>query len=70
MKKILRKGESNKYYAKCYYCDTEFEYELSDVVTSWNRNAMSHVRVVTCPVCNRELLHTDGIKSNISTESL
>lgn len=70
MKKILRKAGSNKFYMKCYYCDTEFEYDNEDVVTLWNKRAMSHMRVVTCPCCNRELQHSDSIKSNISTESL
>nr|DAV61587.1 MAG TPA: hypothetical protein [Caudoviricetes sp.] len=31
---------------------------------------MTHLKVVTCPCCNRELIHNDGVRSNISTESL
>ena len=70
MKRILRKAEKSNYFIKCYYCDTEFEYDNEDVVTSWNKKAMSHMRVVTCPCCNRELQHSDSTKSNISIESL
>lgn len=70
MKRILGKVERANFYIKCYYCDTEFEYDKSDVETQWNSMSRSHQRVVTCPCCNRPLLHKDGIRSNISTESL
>mgnify|MGYP001678167483 CR=1 FL=1 len=70
MKRILRKAESSKFYKKCYYCDTEFEYERSDIKASWDSRFMTHLKVVTCPCCNRELIHNDGVRSNISTESL
>jgi len=70
MKRILGKVEMSKYYIKCYYCDTEFEYDKSDVETLWNKQARSHQRMVTCPCCNRQLLHRDSLRSNISTESL
>lgn len=69
MKRILRKVES-RFVTKCYYCDTEFEYELSDVETKWNQRALAHFKVVTCPCCGRELLHHDSIKSDIYTQSL
>lgn len=70
MKRVLRKVERANFYMKCYYCDTEFEYDPSDVVIKWNWKSMSHMKVVSCPCCNRELLHRDSIRSNISTEAL
>lgn len=70
MKMILGKVGNSKYFIKCYYCDTEFGYDQEDVVTLWNKRAMSHIRVVTCPCCNMELQHSYSTKSNISTESL
>ena len=70
MKKILRGAERVKYRAKCNYCDTEFEYEISDVKSIFSIHLMSNMRVVTCPCCERELAHLDSVRSNISTESL
>ena len=34
MKKILKLGSTKKYRAKCPVCDTEFEYQRTDVAYS------------------------------------
>ena len=63
MKKILRQV-GTKYRAKCYQCDTEFEYESSDLVHS---NAFKFIGV-TCPNCGSLLEHKGNPSSKLTTE--
>lgn len=66
MKKILRVGNIKKYRTKCSVCDTEFEYQRTDVVFS----TKLYCAVVECPSCGNMILHKDSIQSNITTEQL
>ena len=66
MKKILKRGSIKKYRTKCNICDTEFEYQYTDVVFS----TVLHCAVVECPSCGNKILHKYSLQSNLTTESL
>lgn len=66
MKKILRQGNIKKYRAKCPVCDTEFEYQRSDVAYSNDLQGA----VVECPDCGMLIQHHGNPSSNITTEQL
>ena len=66
MKKILRQGNTSKYRAKCEVCDTEFEYQVSDLVFV-KKVAMT---CVECPSCGTLIQHKGNQRSNITTENL
>ena len=66
MKKILRQGNTKKYRAKCGCCDTEFEYQVSDLIFVKKLNMVC----VECPSCNILIQHKGNPSSNITTEQL
>lgn len=66
MKKILRQGSIKKYRTKCNVCDTEFEYQSTDIAFS----TQLHCAVVECPSCGNMILHKYSLQSNITTEQL
>jgi phage terminase large subunit GpA-like protein len=66
MKKILRQGSTKKYRAKCNCCDTEFEYQVDDLVFIKKLNMVC----VECPNCNILIQHKGNPSSNITTEQL
>ena len=66
MKKILKLGSTKKYRAKCAVCDTEFEYQRSDIMY----DARVQARVVECPNCGILIEHQGNPGSNITTEQL
>ena len=66
MKKILRQGSTKKYRARCAVCDTEFEYQKSDVFYE----KRVQMRVVECPGCGILIQHKGNPGSNITTEQL
>lgn len=66
MKKILRQGSTKKFRAKCFSCDTEFEYEAEDL----HYNQYVHHTTVTCPQCGSEIYHRNNPCSQITTENL
>lgn len=66
MKKILRQGSTKKYRAKCFACDTEFEYQTSDLVFI-KRVLMT---CVECPNCGILIQHVGNPSSKLTTESL
>lgn len=70
MKKILSKGSTSKYRARCPFCDCEFEYQLDDVYTYQTVMQYSRNRFVDCPCCNMVLYHSENASTRISTESL
>lgn len=57
MKKILR--GPMVYRIKCMFCDTEFEYDFSEVTTAASFLDM----VVQCPTCKAFLKHKDSIST-------
>ena len=66
MKKILRQGSTKKYRARCMVCDTEFEYQKSDVFYE----KRVQMRVVECPDCGSLIRHQGNPSSNVTTERL
>ena len=66
MKKILRLGNTKKYRAKCHVCDTDFEYQVSDLVFIKKIGMVC----VECPSCGILIQHKGNISSNINTEQL
>jgi hypothetical protein len=66
MKKILRQGNTKKYRTKCYVCDTEFEYQTSDLIMVKQFGMIC----VGCPHCNTLIEHKGNPSSNITTESI
>lgn len=66
MKKILRQGSTKKYRAKCPVCDTEFEYQTTDLVFIEG----VPVICVECPDCGMPIQHKGNPSSNITTEQL
>lgn len=66
MKKILRQGNTKKYRAKCGCCDTEFEYQTSDLVFVKRVSVIC----VECPSCGILIQHKGNPSSNITTEQL
>lgn len=72
MKKILRHGNTKKYRAKCSCCDTEFEYQVSDLVFIKKLNNVYQLNMVCveCPNCGILIQHKGNPSSNITTEQL
>lgn len=66
MKKILRQGNTKKYRAVCSCCDTEFEYQTSDL-TFIKRISMV---CVSCPSCGILIQHKGNPSTNLTTEQL
>jgi len=66
MKKILRQGSTKKYRARCAVCDTEFEYQVPDLIFIKKLNMVC----VECPNCNILIQHKGNPSSNITTEQL
>lgn len=66
MKKILKLGNTKKYRAKCHVCDTEFEYQRTDIMY----DARVQTTVVECPNCGILIEHNGNPSSNITTERL
>lgn len=64
MKKILK--QQTVYRCKCPYCDCEFEYDRSEIVT----NAIVEGGFVSCPMCHNLLYHESSNGSLITTEQL
>ena len=65
MKKILKLGSTKKYRAKCAVCDTEFEYQVDDLLFIKTLNMIC----VECPNCNILIQHKGNPSSHISTEN-
>lgn len=71
MKKILKQGNIKKYRAKCPCCDTDFEYQVSDLVFIKKINKICVGMVcVECPSCGRLIKHKGNPSCNITTEQL
>lgn len=72
MKRILSKGSTSKYRAKCPYCDCEFEYQFSDTYHGYFGPSYQDKTYVDCPYCYRVLFHSDSSSTctRLSTESL
>lgn len=64
MKKILK--QQTIYRCKCPYCDCEFEYDKTEIVTT----NFIEGKFVSCPSCNKLLSHDISNKSLITTEQL
>ncbi len=66
MKKILRQGNIKKYRAMCSCCDTEFEYQASDLLFVKSLNEI----VVECPSCGILIKHKGNPSTNLTTEHI
>lgn len=63
MKKIL--NGPTVYRAKCYRCDCEFEYDISEVHKK-RESSIDIFEIVDCPVCHSEINHRSSSKSTTS----
>lgn len=53
MVKIISNGKNKTFYAKCFNCATDFEYQLSDTTTKELTDHLAkEMKVIECPVCN------------------
>ena len=73
MKKILKTPVNmygQIYRIKCTNCDTEFEYQPEDIISSCAEREL----MVECPVCGYSEYHRNSVKSpnniRITTETL
>lgn len=67
MIKVLRDNTKETYYTKCKNCNSELEYEYSDVTTI--ELSMSYHTEILCPVCGKdtmaELTSKDDYKDSL-----
>ena len=61
MKKIL--NGPTIWRAKCPYCDTEFEYDISETIRIYDKTNSSVFRVVQCPTCKVNIKHSDSVST-------
>lgn len=61
MKKIL--NGPTVWRAKCPYCDTEFEYDISETIRIYDKTNSSVFRVVQCPTCKVNIKHSDSVST-------
>lgn len=51
MVKTITDGKTKIFYTKCLHCATEFTYQLEDVFTEKENDALFEVKTVKCPSC-------------------